>query len=1100
MAKYTGIVDSPNPYIDGLTSGIKWTLTDPNDPSVTRLTYSFPTSSSVYDPGYAGTYDTTLALYDQPSGFKPLQSGAQSSVRVALDMISAVANINFVKETGSGQTSTLRFGFSTQMGPSINGGSTLGITKPANAPTGAGDIWFTDTSWATPAVGTRNFFTILHETMHAIGLKHANGGTTSGDPRQNATTPQDHWSAEYTAMLTDNTFKYNPNPDTIPPSGNAYFQSPMLDDIRALQFLYGANFNTHAGSTVYKWTPNSGGMTINENGEGAVAQPAPIINKIGVTIWDGGGTDTYDFSSYATGLTIDLQPGHWSTTSATQLLTGVDKTTNAQTVVAQGNIANAYLYEDPTSGVQDLRSLIENAVGGSGNDTITGNQANNRLFGEDGDDQLFGLDGDDTLDGGAGSNTLDGGAGDDTVIVHGAWAQIVIDPNGDGLTVTTPDGVVDHIRNVEYLAFEQDGEILNRVAVTAHTSGGSTAANPSVKFTTTEYVQQVGSIAVACADLNNDSYMDIVSSNTDGSMSVLLGKGDGSFNPEVQYYSQYDCYSLVIADVNNDNKPDIVAVSLRDRVSVLLGQGNGQFGSQIVSDTSSDPLTSVSSRGGALAYIDGDRNLDLVVTNLKTNTVAVMLGDGRGSFGAPKTYAAGVQPFNIAIADFNKDGRPDLVVTNFLSNTVSILLGAANGTFLTQRTYATQNSPGNVAIADLNNDGFADLAVSNMGSNSISILLGKGDGTFGAQTSYQTGTSPQGLAIADFNSDGQADLVVVNGLDGRKISVLLGKGDGTFGAQTTFGTDAKTTIDVSVADFNGDAKIDVVASDPWRNVLAVLLNTTVPPIGDSDVNGDHHSDILLQNTNGACYVWQMGGGANGLGITANGFIGGDDGPGAKWQVKATGDFNGDGKSDILLQYADTGAVYVWQMGDNGLTIKASGFIGGDDGPGRQMASQRRRRFQRRRQERHSAAICRHRRRLRLGAGWPEHQGGRLRGRRRRARRQMAGEGHGGFQRRRQERHSPAICGHWRLLYLGNGRHGAEHQGGRLCGRLRRPRRRLARDGVKRGRRKPAPGGLRRPCDKPIVKLTFMSYLHFSSFCVRMRARWRASTSGSSRPP
>jgi Peptidase M10 serralysin C terminal len=137
----------------------------------------------------------------------------------------------------------------------------------------------------------------------------------------------------------------------------------MLDDIRALQFLYGANFSTHAGATVYKWTPDNGGMTIDEDGQGEDAQPAPTINKIGLTIWDGDGTDTYDFSVYETSLVIDLQPGHWSTTSRSQLL----QSSNGQ-VVASGSIANAYLYNN------DLRSLIENAIGGSGADSITGNQ------------------------------------------------------------------------------------------------------------------------------------------------------------------------------------------------------------------------------------------------------------------------------------------------------------------------------------------------------------------------------------------------------------------------------------------------------------------------------------------------------------------------------------------------------------------------------------------------------------------------------------------------------------------------------------------------------------------------------------------------------
>ena len=111
MANYETIVDSADPYINGLTWGIKWSLKDPQNTDITRLTYSFPTDRSAYDPAYATTIDSTNALYNQPSTFNPLLTPAQSSVRIALDMFSAVANLKFVEDTGTGQSSNLRFGF-----------------------------------------------------------------------------------------------------------------------------------------------------------------------------------------------------------------------------------------------------------------------------------------------------------------------------------------------------------------------------------------------------------------------------------------------------------------------------------------------------------------------------------------------------------------------------------------------------------------------------------------------------------------------------------------------------------------------------------------------------------------------------------------------------------------------------------------------------------------------------------------------------------------------------------------------------------------------------------------------------------------------------
>ena len=169
--------------------------------------------------------------------------------------------------------------------------------------------------------------------------------------------------------------------------------------------------------------PNTGQAFIDGVGQGA-----PAGNKIFMTLWDGGGSDTYDFSNYATNLTVNLAPGGWTTTSATQLasLGGGH--------IAIGNIANALLYQGNTA------SLIENAIGGSGNDTITGNSADNHLTG------------------GAGNDVLDGGTGNDTAVYTGLLANYLRTENPDGTwTITdlrsgTPDGT-DTLKSIEYLQF-----------------------------------------------------------------------------------------------------------------------------------------------------------------------------------------------------------------------------------------------------------------------------------------------------------------------------------------------------------------------------------------------------------------------------------------------------------------------------------------------------------------------------------------------------------------------------------------------------------------------------------------------------------------------
>src|SRR5262249_18092935 len=154
-------------------------------------------------------------------------------------------------------------------------------------------------------------------------------------------------------------------------------------------YMYGANFNTNNSDSVYTWSPTTGEMFINGIGQGASS-----ANKVFVTVWDGGGVDTYDFSNYSTNLTVNLGPGAWTTTSSAQLA-DLDAS-NPGTHMARGNIANALLYNG------DTHSMIENAKGGSGSDTIIGNSIANTLRGLAGNDQISGLGGNDVIVGGPG--------------------------------------------------------------------------------------------------------------------------------------------------------------------------------------------------------------------------------------------------------------------------------------------------------------------------------------------------------------------------------------------------------------------------------------------------------------------------------------------------------------------------------------------------------------------------------------------------------------------------------------------------------------------------------------------------------------------------
>ncbi len=198
----------------------------------------------------------------------------------------------------------------------------------------------------------------------------------------------------------------------------------MMLDIAALQQMYGANYNFRDTDTVYRWSPTTGAVYVDGVLNGVLGDGLTDhekANKILQTIWDGGGIDTYDLSSYSTDLKVNLAPGEYSTFSEGQRMY-LGRDVHDENWYARGNVYNALLFNS------DPRSLIENAKGGSGNDILIGNLAAN---------QLWGGEGKDTFTGGAGNDVLDGGVGSDIAIFSGAKASYTITQVAEGSFVVT---------------------------------------------------------------------------------------------------------------------------------------------------------------------------------------------------------------------------------------------------------------------------------------------------------------------------------------------------------------------------------------------------------------------------------------------------------------------------------------------------------------------------------------------------------------------------------------------------------------------------------------------------------------------------------------
>jgi len=294
-----------------------------------------------------------------------------------------------------------------------------------------------------------------------------------------------------------------------------------------------------------------------------------------------------------------------------------------------------------------------------------------------------------------------------------------------------------------------------------------------------KYVTGNRPTTVAAADFNGDRQLDlVVTAANDSAVSVLLGNGDGTFQGQVEYPVELNDQYLAVADFNGDGRPDIATSNygadyFGGSVSVLLGVGNGTFLPQATYAAGVNPF------GIMAADFNHDGKMDLAVSdNNGWFGVSILLGNGDGSFQSPGWYATGRNPRMGAIGDFSADGNLDLAVGNCIDNSLSVLMGDGQGHFASPLNFATGDTVQSVASGDFDRDGKIDLVTPGQTSNGVSVLLGNGDGTFQSPAFYAAGSTPFGVAVADLNGDGAPDVVITN-FTGASVSVLLNSFHGT---------------------------------------------------------------------------------------------------------------------------------------------------------------------------------------------------------------------------------------------------------------------------------------------------------------------------------
>ena len=373
-----------------LNSGTKW--------SGSTITYAFPTTA-------AGMYSQGEA-----AAFRAVTSAQQTYFLLALQAWDDLIPQNFQLTTST--SSNIEMAYTT---------SNIGYAH-AYYPT-TGSAWFnaSESTLTSPTVNSYGFMTLIHELGHALGLNHMGNYNGSGN-----WTPSSYQDSTVLSIMSyfgpSGPYRSTENiqADWTASNGTTYSaQSPMVNDVKAIQTIYGTDSTTRTGDTVYGFSSNITGSSANILDF--------TINKYPIlTIFDSAGIDTLNLSGWSTPSYISLEPGTYSSC-------------NSMT----NNIGIAYA------------AVVENAIGGAGNDVLLGNASANRLDGGAGNDQLDGKAGNDVLIGGLGTNTINGGDGTDTAVFSATFASYTITYNAGSATYTLTNGSTskDTVTGVENFQF-----------------------------------------------------------------------------------------------------------------------------------------------------------------------------------------------------------------------------------------------------------------------------------------------------------------------------------------------------------------------------------------------------------------------------------------------------------------------------------------------------------------------------------------------------------------------------------------------------------------------------------------------------------------------